>query len=298
MRIGFIGLGNMGNPMAHNILKAGHELTVYNRTRSKMESVLAAGAKSAESPRDAALGNEIVCTCVSVPDALRAVTLGDDGAVAGTSPDSLYIDFSTVDPTTSKQMAALCQEKGVECLDAPVSGGVAGAQGGTLTVIVGGPQESFERAQPVFQAVGKNIVHAGPWGAGSTFKLINQILVGVNLAAVFEAFVLAKVAGIDLNLLYQVLSTSAGGSSSMNYAVPDHVIGRDFEGGFTVNMLCKDLDLALQMGKDSHVVLMLPALVRQMYEQAKIAGFAENNVTATILPMERLHGIDEGGKGV
>lgn len=292
MKVGFIGLGNMGGPMARNILKAGHELTVYNRTASKMAPLAALGARTAASPREAAIEAEIVCTCVSVPAALWAVVEGPDGVLAGMKPGQTLVDFSTVDPGTSQRLAELCTARGIGCLDAPVSGGTAGAEAGTLTVVVGGPQETFEKAGPVFAAVGKNIVHVGGPGAGSAFKLINQILVGVNLAGVLEAFVLARKAGLDLNVLYQVLSTSAGNSNTLQSVVPDRIIGRDFEGGFMLKLLIKDLDLALQMGKDSHAALFVASVARQLYEQATIAGYGDKNMAAAILPMEHLQGMD------
>ena len=140
--------------------------------------------------------------------------------------------------------------------------------------------------------VGKNIVHVGGPGAGSTFKLINQILVGVNLAGVLEAFVLARKVGLDLNVLFDVLRTSAGNSNMLNYAVPDHIIGRDFEGGFILRLLIKDLDLALQMGKDAHATLFLPAVARQLYEQANLMGYGDKNMTAALLTMEQLQGME------
>jgi len=292
MKIGFIGLGNMGEPMARNILKAGHELTVYNRTASKMMPLAALGAHVAGSPREVALGVEIVCTCVSVPSALWAVTEGPDGALAGMAAGQILVDFSTVDPATSQRLAELCAAKGIGCLDAPVSGGTAGAAAGTLTVVVGGPDDVFAEAGPVFAAVGKNIVHVGGAGAGSAFKLINQILVGVNLAGVLEAFVLARKVGLDLNVLYQVLSTSAGNSSTLQSVVPDRVIGRDFQGGFMLKLLIKDLDLALQMGKDAHAALFVAGVARQLYEQASITGYGDMNMAAAILPMEKLQGME------
>ncbi len=292
MKIGFIGLGNMGGPMARNILEAGHELTVYNRTASKMQPLAELGARTAGTPREAASGAEIVCTCVSVPAALWAVIEGPDGVLAGMTAGQTLIDFSTVDPGTSQRLAELCAARGIGCLDAPVSGGVAGAAEGTLTVVVGGAKETFERVGPVMAAVGKNIVHVGGPGAGSTFKLINQILVGVNLAGVLEAFVLARKVGLDLNVLFDVLRTSAGNSNMLNYAVPDHIIGRDFEGGFILRLLIKDLDLALQMGKDAHATLFLPAVARQLYEQANLMGYGDKNMTAALLTMEQLQGME------
>jgi len=298
MKVAFAGLGNMGQPMARNILEAGHQLTVYNRTASKMEALVRAGASPADSPCQAAQGAEVLCISVSTPDAIRAVVLGDEGALRGAASGAIFIDFSTVDPLTSQEVAQACAEEGVAFLDAPVSGGVDGAAAGTLTVIVGGDGEAFGRAQPVFQAVGQNIAHVGPSGAGSTIKLINQMLVGVNLAAVAEAFVVAKVAGVDPQVLYDILSTSAGGSYMLDHRVPGYILEGNFEAGFAVNMLCKDLDLALQMGQGLHTALFMPAVARQIYEEARAMGLGEKDVAAAILPMERLHGIEgRGDKG-
>jgi 3-hydroxyisobutyrate dehydrogenase len=295
MKVAFVGLGNMGQSMARNILKAGHELTVFNRTRSKMEALVEAGASPADSPCQAAQGAEVLCISVSTPDAVRAVVLGDEGALSGASPAAIFIDFSTVDPLTSQEVAGACAQEGIAFLDAPVSGGVSGAEAGTLTVIVGGDAEAFDRVQAVFEAVGQNITHVGPSGAGSTIKLVNQILVGVNLAAVAEAFVAARVAGVDPQVLCDILSTSAGGSFMLDHRMPGYILEGNFEAGFAVNMLCKDLDLALEMGKGLHTPLFMPTLARQIYEEARAMGLGEKDVAAVILPMERRHGIEVRG---
>ena len=292
MNVAFIGLGNMGEPMAQNILKAGHKLTVYNRSASKADALKQAGAHVVDSPRAAANGADIVCTCVSTPDVVRSVVLGEDGALNGMSKDSVLIEFSTIDPETSRSVAQSCAAQGVPMLDAPVSGGVTGAASGTLTVIVGGERAAYERAEPVLQAVGKNIVHVGPSGAGSTIKLINQMLVGINLAGVVEAYVTGSLAGIDPGVLFDILSTSASSSAVMKRAVPDFFLKRSFEPGFAINLLCKDLDLALQMGRELHTPLPVTAIARQLYEEARAIGLEDQDITAAILPRERLHGIE------
>lgn len=292
MKVAFIGLGNMGEPMAQNILKDGHELTVFNRTRSKADSLQGAGAKVASSPRDAAAGAEVLCTCVSTPDDVRDVVLGEDGVLKGADRGAVLIDFSTIDPETSRAVAAACAEQGITMLDAPVSGGVTGAAAGKLTVIVGGEQDAYCKALPILQAVGTAITHVGPSGAGSTIKLINQMLVGINLAAVAEAFVTAKVAGIDPQMLFDILSTSAGSSAAMQRAVPDFFLKRNFEPGFALRLLCKDLDLALQMAKGLQTPVYGTAVARQMYEEARALGLGEQDITAVVQPRERLHGVE------
>lgn len=293
MKVLFIGTGQMGAPMASNLVKAGHEVTVYNRTASKLEPIVALGAQAAASPREGGAGQEAICLSVTNPEAVRTVLLGEKGALGAAPEGCLVLDFSTVDPETSKSMSHICEERGVTYLDAPVSGGIAGAQAGTLTIIAGGEKQAFERAMPILDALGSKMVHVGPSGAGSVIKLINQILVGVNLMGIIEAFVAANAAGVDLQTLYDVLSTSAGGSASLNYAVPDFIIPRRFREGFSVDMLCKDLDLALQMSRDLRTSLLMPATARQMFELARSAGLGDWNVTSATLALEAVRKAQE-----
>lgn len=292
MKVAFIGLGNMGRPMAENILKAGHDLTVWNRTRAHMEPLVAAGARGVSTARAAAQEAEVIGLCVSTPDVVRSIVMGEDGVLSGVRRGAVIVDFSTIDPATSRTVAAACEQAGVAYLDAPVSGGVAGAAAGTLTIVIGGDAAALERAQPPLQAVGKKIVHVGPSGAGSTIKLINQLLVGVNLAAVCEAFVLGQRAGVDPQTLFDVLSASAGDSAMLRRAIPDFVLKRQFKPGFAVQMLCKDLDLALAVGRDTHTALPITAVARQLYEEARALGLAEKDVTAAIIPLERRYGVE------
>ncbi len=291
MRAAFIGLGNMGGPMAHNIVNASHELTVWNRTSAAMDPLVAAGARAADSARAAAQGAEVIGLCLSTPDVVRTVMLGADGVLHGVQHGAVIVDFSTIDPATNRAMAAACDRAGVAYLDAPVSGGTAGAAAGTLTVVIGGAAAAVERAQPILQAVGTHIVHVGPSGAGSTVKLINQLLVGVNLAAVCEAFVLSQRAGIDPQTLFDVLATSASDSAVLRRAIPDFVLKRHFAPGFAVQLLCKDLDLALGLGRETHTALPLTANARQLYEEACALDLANNDITAAIIPLEQRYGI-------
>lgn len=291
MQVTFIGLGAMGEPMARNIVKGSHDLVVYNRTKAKAERLTAMGARLAESPHAAAREAEVVCTCVSTPDALRDTLLGVDGALGGARAGTLFIDFSTVGPAASREVGKACADANCAFLEAPVSGGVKGAEGGTLTIIVGGQEEDFQRAQPVFSTVGQQVTHVGPLGTGSTIKLINQMLVGANLAAIMEGFVLGTLAGVPPRLLYDVLSTSSGNSSTLQRAVPGYILQGNFQPAFSIELLLKDLDLALQLGEDVRMQLDVTSVARQAYAEAADTGLQQQDITAAILPKERHYGI-------
>lgn len=292
MRIAFIGLGAMGGPMARNLTLAGMNITVYNRDPAKMDDLARIGAQTAASALSAAHEAEIVCTCVSTPDALRSVLIGSDGAIAGAQTGTIFLDLSTVDPATSRELAGTCQAAGHSYIEAPVSGGVGGAKNGTLTIIVGADPAAYESALPVLNIVGKQIVHVGPVGAGSTIKLINQMLVGANLAAVLEAFVLGKVAGIEPEALYDVIGQSSGSSGMLSRAVPGNLLPRKFEPGFTLGLLLKDLGLAIGLAEDLGVSVPLTSAARRVYEEGKRSGLEQLDMTAAILPIERKHGIE------
>ncbi|GAI82155.1 unnamed protein product, partial [marine sediment metagenome] len=191
-KVGFIGLGIMGMPMAHNLIKAGVEVIVYNRTVSKAEKMVSGGARKANSPKELAMESPVVITIVSDTPDVESVILGENGVIEGIKADSVVIDMSTISPQVTQKIAARLREKGVHMLDAPVSGGDQGAINGTLSIMVGGEAKIFERCQPILEAMGKNIIHVGPNGMGQTVKLMNQILVTGNLNAVVEALVFAQ----------------------------------------------------------------------------------------------------------
>jgi 3-hydroxyisobutyrate dehydrogenase-like beta-hydroxyacid dehydrogenase len=287
MQVAFLGMGTMGRHMARNLVKAGHELTVWNRSPERAQPLLEIGARRAPTPREAAIGAKVMCLSLSTPDVVRDVVLRDDGLLAGASPGSVVVDFSTVDPETSRALASACSGNGVGFLDAPVSGGPEGAEAGTLTVMAGGEPTAFADAQPVLDAVGANIRHVGPTGAGIGIKLINQMLVGVNLAAVLEAWVMAKRAGIDVEMMFDVLKSSAGSSVMLTRNVPDFLMKEQYQPGFALRLLVKDLDLVVQMGKDVQVPLFTPAVALQLYRQAMAAGLGNLDMSATVMSMER-----------
>jgi 3-hydroxyisobutyrate dehydrogenase-like beta-hydroxyacid dehydrogenase len=289
VNLAFIGLGAMGAPMAQNLVAAGHAVTVSNRTPERAATVVAQGATLAATPRDAASNAEIVCTCVSTPEALRAVMQGDGGAIAGAKQGALFIDFSTVDPATVREMAEACASRDCSFLEAPVSGGVKGATTGTLTIMVGGDPADLERAQPVLGILGQNVSWVGPVGSASTVKLINQMLVGVHLAAALQAFVVGQRAGIAPQALYDIVTASTGDSAMLRRGARN-LFADDFEPGFKLDLLLKDLRLATEMGDEAGVPLSLAAAARKVYEAAQQQGLGERDIAAAVLamPWERI----------
>lgn len=291
-RIGWIGLGKMGRPMALNLLKAGYPLVVHNRSQAPVEALVAAGAARAGSAREVAERCDVLFTSLPLPATVEEVLLGPDGARDGARSGQLWIDTSTVDPGTSRRVAAAVAPLGVAFLDAPVSGGVAGAEAATLTFMVGGDPAALERARPILLALGKTIFHVGPAGAGSVCKLLNQMLAAVNLAAACEAAVLGTRLGIDPQVFYQVVSASSGNSRMLAWAMPDSIFTGNFAPRFSINLMYKDVSLATQMGREHGVRLLLGAMAHQVFEEARAAGFGEQDIAAVIRPLEQLSGVE------
>ena len=250
--IGFIGLGNMGGPMAANLLKAGHEVTGFDLSAPALELLVAAGGKRAGSAAQAAAAGDIVITMLPAGQHVRAVYLGDDGILTTARKSSLLIDCSTIDVETARIVGKAADDAGYGMVDAPVSGGVGGATAGTLTFMVGGTAADFARAEPTLQKMGKTIVHAGPAGNGQAAKICNNMILGISMIAVCEGFALAEKLGLDWQRLFDISSKSSGQCWSMtNYCpvpgpVPSSPANRDYKAGFTAEMMLKDLKLAQQ----------------------------------------------------
>ena len=243
MKIGMIGLGIMGKPMAKNLLKAGYDLTVSDLSPSNVEELVACGAKSAD---NAEIGQncDLVLTMVPNSPQVKAVMLGEDGVASHMKPGSVFIDMSSINPVASKEIAAALAEKGIEMLDAPVSGGEPKAIDGTLSFMVGGKQEIFDKYKPILEAMGTSVVRCGDVGAGNTTKLANQIIVACNIQAVAEALVLAQKAGVDPQLVFEAIRGGLAGSTVMNSKAPMMIAGID-KPGFKVDLHIKDLNNAL-----------------------------------------------------
>jgi len=267
-RIGFIGLGNMGLPMALNLVKARHAVSGFDMNAAAMDALAASGGQVTTRP---AAGVDIVITMLPTGVEVRQVYLGAGGVLDTASPDTLLIDCSTIDVDTARAVAAAAQAKGLSMLDAPVSGGVGGAQAGTLTFMVGGPHAAFVRAQPLLEAMGKTIVHAGPAGNGQAAKICNNMILGISMIAVGEAFVLAEKLGLDHQRLFDIASRSSGQCWSLtNYCpvpgpVPTSPANRDYQPGFTAAMMLKDLKLAQDAARATGAATPLGAEAAALY---------------------------------
>lgn len=289
-QIGFIGLGIMGQGMSHNLLKAGFDLTVWNRTASRMEPLTTAGARSAHSPADLAQSCDIIIVCVSDTPDVEAVILGEEGLIHEAKPGTLVIDCSTISPQATRQMADQLAAKKVHLLDAPISGGSEGAANGTLSIMVGGEADQFERALPILQAMGQTITHVGPTGAGQTVKLVNQILVVGTMLAVGEALLFAEAGGLDLEKTLAAVSQGAAGSWMLSNRGPQ-VIERDWRPGFTIDLQQKDLRLVLEAADQMGVPLVGTGLVFQLYRTLQQQGLGSEGNHALVKALEHLAGM-------
>lgn len=285
--IGVIGTGIMGAPMARNLLRAGFEVVVHSRTRAKAEALLREGARWADSSRDAAANAHVVISMVSDSPDVERVFLADDGVCAGLKKGALCIDMSTVSPETARLVAAKVEDRGGRFLDAPVSGGKTGAEAGTLAIMVGGAEADVRRAEPVFQAMGKSIVHCGPVGCGQLTKLCNQILCAVNLLGVSEAMVFARKVGLDPGKVLQAVSAGAAGSWALSNLGP-RMIARDFKPMFMVDLQQKDLRIALSVAQREAVPLSGAALASQMLASNQAHGEGREGTQAMVKTIERL----------
>lgn len=288
-KVGMIGLGAMGKPMAKNLMKAGFPLTVYNRSRQPVDELSKLGAKPANSPKEVGENSEIVITIVHAANDVEQVVAGDRGLLEGMKK-GIICDMSTIDPLTERRLAELAKKKGVAYLDAPVSGGSNGAEKGTLTIMVGGPKEAYEQCMDVFKVMGKNIFHVGDVGAGQTMKLVNQILVAVHVAALSEALIWANKVGVDLKLLYDVIKTSMGNSRIWEDKFPKIVNG-DLSPGFKVWLQHKDLRMVLNVASELNIPLPVTSLTYQLFGAARVQGVGDLDHSALVKVLENMSGI-------
>jgi 2-hydroxy-3-oxopropionate reductase len=286
-RIGFIGLGIMGKPMARNLMKAGYDLVVHNRSRDAVDEIAGEGAIPAANPREVAEQAKVVITMLPDSPDVRDVVFGENGLSEAMGEGSLLIDMSTISPVTTLDVVEALASRGAHALDAPVSGGDKGAIAATLSIMVGGEADDFERAKPIFEALGKTIVHVGAAGAGQTVKACNQIVVALTFEAVSEALVLGSKAGVDPHKIVQVLSGGLAGNKVLELR-GESMIAHNFQPGFRINLHRKDLGIALDAGKSYNVALPATAQVNQMFTAMVASGFGDLDHSALLKHIEAL----------
>ncbi|MCF6093546.1 NAD(P)-dependent oxidoreductase [Microaerobacter geothermalis] len=291
MKVGFIGLGTMGLPMTKNLIKNGFEVFVVSRSRQPIEEAVGLGAIEAKDPADLASKADVVLTCLPMPDTVEEVYLGERGILAGAREGMVLADHSTVSPGLNRKLYYLTKEMGVGFLDAPISGGPMGAHAGTLTIMCGGDKEIFDKAVPVFEAMGKNIFHVGSVGSGSVVKLMNNMLVGIHTAALSEAFVLGVKAGINPEIMRQIVKVSTGHSFMIDRVI-DLIQDRDFNQRFSIQLLHKDMKIATQLGEQLEVPLELGNLSEKIIGEAMEWGYGGLDVAAIIRPLEEKAGVE------
>ena len=288
-KIGFIGLGIMGRPMALHLLKAGYPVAVLEKNKASGELV-AAGARSFPTPAAIAQQSDVVITMLPDSPEVTDVVAGKNGVLEAIRQGSLFIDMSTIAPATAKSLHEWMQKKGVEALDAPVSGGQAGAEGATLSIMAGGAEEAFQRALPIFQTMGKNIIHIGGPGSGQMTKACNQMIVGMTITAVAEAFTLARKAGVDLGKMREALLGGFAQSRILDLH-GKRIIERNFAPGFKIRLHRKDMNIALEAGKEFSVPLYGTAQVAAHMDALLAEGKGESDHSAIALLIEQLAGI-------
>ncbi len=279
LKIGFIGLGIMGKPMAKNLLKAGHDLKVFNRSKKSVEEMVMLGATAAKDHQDAAVDVDVLFTMLPDSPDVKKVMIGENGVYNVAKPGLLYIDMSSILPGISKEVGAKLKEKGVHMLDAPVSGGDLGAIAGTLAIMVGGDQEDFDKAKPLFEILGKSYILVGPLGSGNTCKLANNMIVAGNIAILSEALAMVDAQGVDLNKVLTAIRGGSAGSSVLEAKSPK-MLNEDYDPGFKINLHIKDLKNALLTGERTGSIMPFTTLATELYEKLRDEGMGDKDHSA------------------
>ena len=288
-RVGFIGTGVMGRWMCQHLMEKGYSATVYTRTKEKAQPLLDAGAKWGDTPKAVAENSDVIFAIVGFPSDVRAVFLGDEGALAGATEGSVFVDMTTSEPSLAVEIYEAAKAKGISSIDAPVSGGDVGAKEARLSIMVGGDEDAVEAVRPMFECMGKTIVHQGPAGSGQHTKMVNQILIATNMIGVCEALVYGYKAGLDLPTVLQSVGGGAAASWSLNNLGP-RIIDRNFEPGFFVEHFIKDMGIALDEAKQMGLSLPGLALAHQLYLAVQAQGYGRKGTHALQLALEQLSG--------
>lgn len=296
-RIGFIGLGAMGKPMAKNLQQAGYDLTVFDINPLPVDELVSLGAKKGETAAQVAQQVEVVVTMLPADEEVKGAILGAEGILAGAKAGLVIIDMSSIAPHTSMLIAAEANKRGVKFLDAPVSGGTIGAEKATLTIMVGGDQELLEAHRDILQTLGKTIYHVGGVGMGETVKMVNQMLVGINMVGIAEALVMGTKLGVAPEVLYKIIRASSGNSFLIDHRVPDYILKGNFtQPGFAIDLLRKDLGLALESAKVAKIPLFITSQAYQYYTKATAEGGGKKDMSAIIELLEETAGVKVRGE--
>jgi 3-hydroxyisobutyrate dehydrogenase len=285
-KIGFIGIGLMGKGMSLNLIKAGYEVTVWNRTESKSMPVVDAGAKLAKTPKEVAENSDVVISIVTGSDDVKEVLLGENGAISGAKKGDVFIDMSTISPIATVEVAGKLSEKGIEMLDAPVSGGVIGANNGTLSIMVGGKEDVFKECKPILESMGTT-TYIGGNGDGQICKAVNQILVGTTMLGVSEALVFAAKAGVDVEKVHQAVSGGAAGSWQLTNNGA-RVLKGDMSPGFKIKDYLKDLGIIMETAQANKMPLPATSLVLQMFRHCQAENMLDDGTQAVVRAVEKL----------
>jgi 3-hydroxyisobutyrate dehydrogenase len=290
MKVGFIGLGAMGSRMAINLLKAGYELTVYDKVPEKIQKIISFGAKGASSPKEVAEHSYVVLLSLPGPNDVEDVVLGKNGVLDGLREGGIIADLSTIDPYTARKLYEECKKRKVRFLDAPVSGGVIRAESGTLTIMVGGEQDAYTEILSILKVIGKDVLHVGPSGMGQVFKLANNALAGINVVATAEILAWAMKEGADLYKLYEVIKSSSGNSWIFEHRMLGMIEGK-FEPGFMIRLYRKDLELFLKRASETNTPTALTSTAFQIFNIAVSMGLGDKDANAIIKVIETLTGL-------
>ncbi|WP_439623570.1 NAD(P)-dependent oxidoreductase [Gemmata sp.] len=289
-RIGWIGTGVMGRWMCQHAMSKGFTATVYNRSADKLQPLLDLGARAAKTPKEVAEQSDVVFAIVGFPKDVREVFLGTDGALAGSKPGTVLVDMTTSEPSLAKEIYGAAKGKGVAALDAPVSGGDVGAKNAALSIMIGGEKDVVAAVQPVFEAMGKTIVHQGAAGAGQHTKMVNQILISSNMIAVCEGLLYGYKAGLDLETVFKSVSVGAAGSKALEVLGP-RMLARNFEPGFYVEHFIKDMGIALAEAEAMNLSLPGLGLAKQLYEAVRAQGMGRKGTHALLVALETLNNV-------
>jgi 3-hydroxyisobutyrate dehydrogenase len=289
-RIGWIGTGVMGRWMCEHVIKKGYTATVYNRSKEKAQPLIDLGAKYASTPKEVAASSDVVFAIVGFPKDVREVFLGENGALAGAKAGTVLVDMTSSEPSLAKEIAEAAKAKGVGALDAPVSGGDVGAKNAALSIMIGGDKPVVDAVMPLFEAMGKTIVHQGPPGSGQHTKVVNQILISSTMVAMCEGLIYAYKAGLDVETVLKSVSVGAAGSKSLDIYAP-RLLARNFEPGFYVEHFIKDMGLALAEAEKMNLSLPGLALAKQLYEAVRAQGYGRKGTQSLLLALETINGI-------